>query len=156
MMQPQTPPQIANQQAFRRALLRHSLGVVLVVVGVLLLAATWMHGSARLLAQSEHACSAAYRIDKTLPTGTRWEMCWEQRALDGIVLYDITMTPPGEARRLILAQAGLAQVHVPYDDNGARFHDVTDFGFGGSYLQNLTAAECPAGTLIPYGGRNVL
>ncbi len=156
MMQPQTPPQIANQQAFRRALLRHSLGVALVLVGVLLLAATWMHGSARLLAQSEHACSAAYRIDKTLPTGTRWEMCWEQRALDGIVLYDITMTPPGEARRLILAQAGLAQVHVPYDDNGARFHDVTDFGFGGSYLQNLTAAECPAGTLIPYGGKNVL
>ncbi len=110
----------------------------------------------RVMAQSEHACSPAYKIDKTLPTGTRWEMCWEQRALDGIVLYDITLTPPGGPRRLILAQAGLAQVHVPYDDNGARFHDVTDFGFGGRFLENLKAAECPDGVLIPYAGKNVI
>ena len=143
-------------RSLRQRVVRQALGAALVAIGILLLAGAWFYASPRVLAQSEHACSAAFRIDKTLPTGTRWEMCWEPRALDGIVLYDITLTPPGGPRRLILAQAGLAQVHVPYDDNGARFHDITDFGFGGRYLANLTRAECPDGTLLAYGGKNVL
>jgi hypothetical protein len=142
--------------AMRRRIARQAAGAALLLLGLLLLAGAWFYASPRVLAQSEHACSSAFKIDKTLPTGTRWEMCWEPRALDGIVLYDITLTPPGEARRLILAQAGLAQVHVPYDDNGARFHDVTDFGFGGRFLENLTPAECPDGVLLPYGGKNVI
>lgn len=106
-------------------------------------------------AQSDYACSAAYRIDETLPTGARWEMCWEPRALEGIVLHDITFTPPGGTRRLILATAALAQVHVPYDDNGARFHDVTDYGFGGNYLAALRGEECPNGQILNHAGRSV-
>lgn len=137
-------------------LLHTAIGVGLLLLGLVLFGTTLSRATPRALAQSEHACSAAYKIDKTLPTGARWEMCWEQRALDGIVLYDITLTPPGGPRRLVLAQAGLAQVHVPYDDNGARFHDVTDFGFGGRYLEDLTPAECPDGTLLKYGSKNVL
>ncbi len=147
---------VGNVQSKRVRLLRAAAGVGVVLAGLILLAGAWLFSAPRVVAQSEYACSSAFKIDKTLPTGTRWEMCWEPRALDGIVLYDITLTPPNEPRRLILAQAGLAQVHVPYDDNGARFHDVTDFGFGGRFLENLTAAECPNGTLLPYGGKNVL
>ncbi len=107
-------------------------------------------------AQSDYACSAAYRIDETLPTGARWEMCWEPRALEGVVLHDITFTPPGGTRRLILATASLAQVHVPYDDNGARFHDVTDYGFGGNYQAALKPEECPDGLILNHNGKSIL
>jgi hypothetical protein len=55
-----------------------------------------------------------------------------------------------------LAQASLAQIFVPYDDNGARFHDITDYGAGGGNMNDLTPAECPGGTLLPYNGKDVL
>ncbi len=102
------------------------------------------------------ACSALYFIDITLPTRARWTMCWEERANEGIVLYDITYTPPGQPARLVLAQANLAQLHVPYDDNGARLHDLSDFGLGGTHLANLSADECRGGALLASNGKNVL
>lgn len=129
-------------------------GLLLGVGGLVLMAAIALHTP--LFAQSGHNCSAAYLIDETLPTGARWEMCWEQRALEGIVLYDITFTPPGGARRLVLAQAHVAQIHVPYDDNGARFHDVTDYGLGGEFLLDLSPAECLGGSLLKYGAKDAL
>lgn len=131
-------------------------GLLVVVVGLLIFVAVCLVRVPALRAQSGVTCSAAYRIDVTLPTGSRWEMCWEQRSTEGIVFYDITFTPRGGPRRLVLAQAYLAQVHVPYDDNGARLHDVTDYGFGGPYLQDLTPSECPAGTLLKYGSKDAL
>ncbi len=125
----------------------------LVLVGALL----WLNWrGAALEAQSGYNCSSAYRIDVTLPTGARWDMCWEQRSLEGIVLHDVHYTPPGGPRRLILASAGLAQIHVPYDDNGARFHDVSDYGLGGRFLLDLTPEECPDGQLLSYYTKNVL
>jgi primary-amine oxidase len=107
-------------------------------------------------AQSGANCSEAYAIDATLPSGARWTMCWEDRHNEGIVLYEIKFTPPGEAERLILSQANLAQIHVPYDDNGARLHDLSDFGLGGIFLSELTADECPGGALLQSNNRNVL
>src|SRR4030065_1265636 len=70
-------------------------------------------------------CSASNLVDVTLSSGARWQMCWETRTLEGIVLHDITYTAPGQPTRIVLSQANLAQVHVPYDDNGARFHDLS-------------------------------
>jgi primary-amine oxidase len=102
------------------------------------------------------ACSAANLIDVTLATGARWQMCWETRSLEGIVLHDITYTAPGQPTRMVLAQANLAQVHVPYDDNGARFHDLSDYGLGGSNLDDLTPSDCPNGTLIRESSKDVL
>src|SRR5262245_29332220 len=69
-------------------------------------------------------------VDVTLSGGARWQMCWETRTNEGIVLHDITYTAPGQPTRMVLAQANLAQIHVPYDDNGARFHDLSDYGLG--------------------------
>ena len=120
------------------------------VIGLGLL---WTQLTAR--AQSV-ACSPGYAIDVTLNTGARWQMCWEERALEGIVFHDITYTAPGQPERMVLAQANLAQIHVPYDDSSNRFHDLTDFGLGGSYLNNLTPADCPNGALISDGSQNVL
>ena len=73
-------------------------------------------------------------------------MCWEQRQVEGIVLHDITFTPPGGQPREILDTAYLAQIHVPYDDNGARFHDVSDIGLGNT-METLDGGDCPGGSV---------
>ena len=101
-------------------------------------------------------CSPSNLVDVTLSSGARWQMCWETRTLEGIVLHDITYTAPGQPARMVLAQANLAQIHVPYDDNGARFHDVSDYGLGGNNLNDLTPGDCPNGTLIRDGAKDVL
>jgi len=138
------------------AQLHWQAGALLILTGIAFAFFALWHTSQRVTAQSDYVCSTAYRVDETLPTGARWEMCWEHRGLEGIVLHDIYFTPPGGPRRLVLASAALAQVHVPYDDNGARFHDISDFGFGGVYLDSLSASDCPAGTLLKFGAKNAI
>lgn len=104
------------------------------IAGVLLLfiGSNWRSLSAQTL-----NCSNQYVIDEQLPTGARWQMCWEQRLREGVVLYDVYYTPLHGIPRKVLGEAHLAQIHVPYDDNGARYHDSTDSGLGGSYLSTL-------------------
>src|SRR5215216_6652669 len=69
-------------------------------------------------------CSPSNFVDVTLSTGARWQMCWETRTMEGIVLHDITYTAPGQPARIVLAQPTPTSTHFPYDDNGARFHDL--------------------------------
>ncbi|MCL4863336.1 MAG: hypothetical protein KJZ93_28280 [Caldilineaceae bacterium] len=114
----------------------------------------WLHTP--IGAQPGANCSASFFVDETLTNGARWQLCWEHRSLDGIVLRDVYFTPPGGVSRRILAEGSIAQVHVPYDDNSARFHDITDDGFGDNNLNNLTAAECPGGALLQLGGKNAI
>jgi len=94
-------------------------------------------------------CSDEFYIDETLPNGARWDMCWEHRQREGIVLNAVFFTPKGGSRRMVLNQAAVAQIHVPYDDNGTRFHDLSDFGIGGQNLLSLNPDECPSGTIYP-------
>ncbi len=101
-------------------------------------------------------CSTPYLVDKSFTNGARWQLCWEQRNLDGIVLRDVYFTPPGGSQQRILAEGSIAQVHVPYDDNSARFHDITDDGFGNENLSDLTPEECPGGTLLKDGAKDVI
>ncbi len=127
--------------------------------GLAVVAAAWLLlvvGARWTAAQSSGNCSATYKVDMTLPTGARWTMCWEPRLNEGIVLHDVTFTPPGGTARLVLAQASMAQIHVPYDDNGARFHDVSDYGLGGDRLLDLAPADCPSGTLLADQGKDML
>ena len=111
---------------------------------------------ATTLYAAEPNCSAAYYIDETLPNGARWDMCWEHRNNDGIVFSQVHFTPPGGVRTQILAEASISQVHVPYDDNGARYHDITDYGFGGEYMVDLDGGSCPSGSLLQHSGKNVI
>ena len=107
-------------------------------------------------AQAGANCSTPYLVDKSFTNGARWQLCWEQRNLDGIVLRDIYFTPPGGSQQRILAEGSISQVHVPYDDNTARFHDITDDGFGNENLSDLTPEECPGGTLLKDGAKDVI
>ncbi|MFJ5832992.1 copper amine oxidase [Streptomyces sp. NPDC093089] len=92
-------------------------------------------------------CSSAYRIMQKLDGGASWRMCWRYSTDAGLVLDKITYQPPGTAAPVkVLTSARLAQIHVPYDDGGAEYDDLTGAGFGWG-LQALKPAECPGGTL---------
>ena len=103
------------------------------------------------LLAAEH-CDDRYYINKTLANGSKWDMCWAHNKNQGIIYHHIYYTPKNGSRRMVLFEASIAQIHVPYDDNGARFHDVSDFGLGNdggsnNNLVNLRAEECKNGTL---------
>ena len=106
--------------------------------------------------QAGPACSGSYLLEKTFSSGGRWQLCWEHRQREGIVYHDIYYTPPDGIEKRILNQANVAQIHVPYDDNGARYHDVSDYGLGGNNLHNLQTGDCPGGTFRSEGGKNML
>jgi Cu2+-containing amine oxidase len=118
-----------------------------------------------LLARAAHAgpdCTGSNLVDQTLASGARWQLCWDTDKYSGVLYDQIYYTPPSGPERKVLAEGGLAQIHVPYDDNGARFHDVTDYGLrdgtgsSGQGFQNLTATDCPSGTRLKVGGTYVL
>src|SRR5882757_593970 len=70
-------------------------------------------------------CSAAYRIEQKLSTGTTWRMCWHYEREAGLVLENISYQPPGQATPIkVLADAKLAQIHVPYDDGKNEYSDL--------------------------------
>ena len=48
---------------------------------------------------------------------------------------------------MVLNHAAIAQIHVPYDDNGARYHDISDYGIGGNNMVTLSDNQRPS-TLI--------
>lgn len=100
-------------------------------------------------------CSAEFQIQQLFANGAAWEMCWEEQSREGMVLRDLTYTSPAGVTRRVMYQANIAQIHVPYDDDGARFHDVSDFGLGGNRLNDLMPEDCPEGTLIQNGTKDV-
>ena len=94
----------------------------------------------------ETSCSAAYSINTTLPNGGRWSLCWEHTLQNGISFHHIAYQAKKGIKQDILYRAELAQVHVPYDDNGARYHDISDYGFGERNLLELDEKDCSKGS----------
>jgi primary-amine oxidase len=89
-------------------------------------------------------CSSSYQIVQTFANGAKWEMCWEPRPGYGYRLNQVTFTPAGGTRRLVLGELHLAQLFVPYDDGSTRYRDIAY----GRNLSPLSASECPNGTLM--------
>jgi primary-amine oxidase len=125
------------------------------LVAVLLLAAAVPVALHTADAAGTFNCSSGFQIDHVMDNGARWQMCWERRSNEGVVLHDVTYTPIGGPSVEVLGRASLAEIHVPYDDNGARFHDLSDFGLGNN-LDELVAAECPDGTLLSDGSEDIV
>lgn len=109
----------------------------------------------QFIAAAEY-CDDAYSINVSLPNQTRWDMCWEHRGLSGISLHHVFYTPPKGSRIMVFYRAELAQVHVPYDDNGIRYHDITDYGFGNGSMLPLAKEECPQGQLLSFYNKPVI
>lgn len=101
-------------------------------------------------------CATGTAISQTLPTGARWDLCWAERINEGVVLSDIYYTPPGGVQRKVLREASLSQIEVQYDDGHAAFTYTRVPGLGGNQLLTLESTDCPAGTLLGNGERNVL
>lgn len=108
------------------------------------------------IANSAEFCSDQYYIEATLPNESKWDLCWEHRQREGIIYHHIHYTPKNGSRQQILYNAAVAQIHVPYDDNVARYHDVSDYGIGGVNMQALTDSECPGGSLKQFSGKKIL
>ena len=102
------------------------------------------------------ACSGDYLLEKTFPSGAKWQLCWEHRQREGVVYHDFYYTPPNGSERRILKQTSIAQIHVPYDDSGARYHDVSDYGLGNNYLNDLQTNDCPTGQFHGENGKNMI
>ncbi|HRW03463.1 MAG TPA: hypothetical protein P5121_00105 [Caldilineaceae bacterium] len=135
---------------------RIHLRLLLLLSATAILSVVLLRDSLPSGAQAGADCSPPYLVAKTFTNGARWQLCWEQRNLDGIVLRKVYFTPPGGIQTQVLALASISQVHVPYDDNSARFHDITDDGFGNENLNDLTPEECLGGTLLKDGAKDVL
>jgi primary-amine oxidase len=87
-------------------------------------------------------CNAPYRVDKTLPNGARWQLCWEMRNVEGLTLTRIVYTPRSQRPITVLRSTSLAQIHVPYDRGRPRYHDIGSLGYTAIPLR---AADCPLG-----------
>jgi Cu2+-containing amine oxidase len=104
-------------------------------------------------ASAAEFCDDQYYINQSLPNGATWDMCWTQDDKQGIRYHHIYYQPKDETRRMVLFDASIAQIHVPYDDNGARYHDVSDFGLGADNLVSLQQSECNNGDLGYYNSK---
>ncbi|GIH92534.1 hypothetical protein Psi01_31640 [Planobispora siamensis] len=98
--------------------------------------------AARASAAQAPSCGAPYRIERTLPGGAAWRLCWEMRTIEGLTLADVVYTPVGGAPISVLRSTALAQIHVPYDSGEPRFHDIGTLGENAVVLQE---ADCPGG-----------
>ncbi|MBA2322102.1 MAG: copper amine oxidase [Deltaproteobacteria bacterium] len=95
-------------------------------------------------------------IDQVFANGARWQACFAEDPSIGIIWTEVTYTAAGGAELLVLGQLNLAEMHISYDDSSSDFFDVAAIGLGGANLTDLTVADCPGGTRISSGGRNVL
>lgn len=106
------------------------------------------------------SCSGANLIDETLPTGSRWELCWQHRDEEGIALTGVHFTTPGGVRRQVMKEASVAQIHVAYATGGTPLNLVTDVasgaGLGGGNLFDMAPGDCPGGTLRSHAGNSVV
>ncbi len=107
-------------------------------------------------ATAQPNCAAESRITHNFDNGSQWDLCWESRIRENLVLSDIHFTPPGGEPFKVLASARLSQLHVAYDDSDVTYNDVTQFGLGGSYLTTLDNTDCPTGRLLDVQTRPAL
>ncbi len=97
---------------------------------------------------AELNCDTDSRISQTFANGASWDLCWESRIRENLVLSELHYTPAGGKPLRVLSSARLSQLHVAYDDSDVTYNDVTQYGLGGGYLLTLTDADCPQGELL--------
>jgi len=92
-------------------------------------------------------CAAGAMVRETLPNGTTWQLCWRIHEKSGLVLEDVRISSrryPEPVR--VLKSVTLAQLNVPYDSGQTEYNDITEYGFGGAFLQTLAGDDCKGGS----------
>ncbi|NMO20667.1 hypothetical protein HPC49_42595 [Pyxidicoccus fallax] len=95
------------------------------------------------------ACTSLSSVDHTFTSGTRWTFSVQNCPCEGLTIRNAYFTPRGGTSRLVLSQAAIAEIHVPYLVGTPRLLDVTrdSEGLGVRALQ-LNQAECAGGTRL--------
>lgn len=119
---------------------------ILKLVLALFLAGFGYGFSANVIAAPD--CSGDALISETFANGAKWEMCWNSRIRENLVLTDVYYSPPKGSAVRVLGSARLSQLHVAYDDSNVTYNDVTQYGLGGGYLVELTENDCPYGDIL--------
>lgn len=114
-------------------------------------AATLLLGGAAVPAASAASpapdCGSAAMVKETLPNGTTWQACWRMDPQSGLVLENVTVASQRYPEAVpVLNSITLAQLNVPYDSGETEYNDITQYGFGGWYLQTLDGADCEGGS----------
>jgi len=115
---------------------------------VVLLGLLWIPG----VIKAQIACPVENQIKAEFDNGAAWQMCWDSRRRENIVLSDVHFQPAGADAYSVFNSLRLSQLHVSYDDSNVTYNDVTEFGLGGGYVTELTEQDCPGGNLIDIGG----
>lgn len=100
-------------------------------------------------------CGSDQAIDKTLPGGSRWEICWRVDGNHGLVFSNIVFTTETGVRRRILRNASLGQLSVHLNDGSASWAHVTREGLGNNLIA-LNNSRCNGGLLHSDGSRNLI
>src|SRR5690242_9661159 len=90
-------------------------------------------------------------FSRRFSSGATWTFDVLSRKCEGLILQAVQYAPAGGSSQKVLAQAHIAQLHVPYLPGSPRFRDITkdSSGFGHTALV-LDPAECPGSA--PGGG----
>ncbi len=102
------------------------------------------------------SCSGQALFNEALPSGARWEFCWDNDASRGLVVTDVFYTPRSSSRRRVAKDLSLAQIHVVTNDNATRISHASSGGLGGANMRTLSGADCPGGQTRSADGRSVL
>jgi primary-amine oxidase len=82
-------------------------------------------------------------VSRTFASGAKWSFDVQMTPCEGLMLSNVRYQPAFNPEMQVFARASLAEVHVPYDNNAARFLDVTDSTNGlGTHAITLSADEC--------------
>lgn len=98
-------------------------------------------------------CPDEYQIHVTFPTGSGWQLCWDSRLRENIVLSDIHYQPSANATPIsVLESIRLSQLNVAYDDSAVTYSDVTQYGLGQRNISQLNPSDCPSGEVLEING----
>ena len=81
-------------------------------------------------------------LTQRLSSGVGWAMCWSVDPNLGLVLEDVSITPPEGEPISVIAALSISQLEVPYDDGERLTADITSAGFGGQKMQTLDEQAC--------------
>jgi primary-amine oxidase len=86
-------------------------------------------------------------VVKKFKNGTQWSLCWEIRPLEGLIIKMAffkggVINGMKDQERLVLWRASIAELFVPYDNDFARFRDVTSADPLGNHALPLTKKDC--------------
>ena len=115
------------------------LGVMLVLPGIV--------GPGRATAAADDLGCGDQLIERHLPNGSSWRLCARIHPYQGLRLESIEFRPATGDReytgyKRVLDALHLAQLNVPYDNNGTFYNDITEYGFGGDHLVSQNADTC--------------